>query len=84
MGEEYEAEIKKAKAVLYITQAGADIPERNPQLRLELKPDIDEWKIEGAVAYLAEITETPLTYRLATESGIEVKVKGRRKIGEAR
>jgi len=67
--EEYEAKTTPSKKILYIED-----------LEIELKPDIDDYIIESAVEHLAEISATPLAFKVATEADIEVKVKrGKRK-----
>lgn len=85
---DYEAEVKTTKKVLYITRVEQPQPEGTVfpsgaegyhlpnEMRIELKPDIEEYDITIAVEHLAEIAGTPLSYRLAEEADIEVKVKG--------
>ncbi len=72
---EYDAKIKTGKRVLTITDEEGE----KENLRLVLKPDTDEWKIENLAERIAEISETPVSLKLATESDIEVKAKGRKR-----
>lgn len=85
MGEdEYEAKTKNMKRVLYIEECDKTIapsggaPSPSQTIKLELKEGAEDWLIESVAERLTEISATPLSFRLAGEVDIEVKVKQKR------
>lgn len=89
---EYEAKIKPTRKVLYIREVSAQpvseeeraYPSAEGRLRIELKPDVDEYEIEYAIKQLADIVEqpVPLSFTVSEEADVEVKAEREHKRGK--
>ena len=70
---EFKAKRQVPKQVLTLSAQNQGLDQADVgEISLELRPNVDNWLLDSALEHLREIAMTPLTFRLSSETKIEV------------